>query len=259
MSFDFEGRVVIVTGGASGMGRATATLLAERGAQVVIADLNRDAGKRVSAAIGERARFESVDLGSLGAIASLVDRTEQRFGRIDGLANVAALTTALLRGEGGEDPLSFLETSPRVWQRFDDVNHRAVFFLTQAVARVMVAKQTRGAIVHVASSSAFRPVLRVSAYAGTKGAVVALTRPMARELAPYGIRVNTVSPGHTLSETVLNITGGEDIGALEARLGGARFMQPEQLGETIAFMLSDAARGMTGAVLHVNNGNYMPH
>lgn len=241
------------------MGRATARLLAERGADVVIVDVNRGAGERVAAAIGAHATFERTDLRSLESIASLVEAVAERFGRIDGLANVAALTTALFRGEGSTSELGFLDTSPDVWQRFDDVNHRAVFFLTQAVARTMISNGTRGAIVHVASSSAFRPVLGVSAYAGTKGAVVALTRPMARELAPHGIRVNTVSPGHTLSETVLNVTRGQDIEALEARLGGARFMQPEQLGEAIVFLLSGAARAITGAVLHVNNGNYMPH
>ncbi len=256
---DFDGRVVIVTGGASGMGRATATLLAERGGQVVIADVNDEAAARVVDSIGEQASYQRTDLRELEQIDSLVAQTRQRFGKIDGLANVAALTTALFRGEGATDLLDFLDTTPDVWQRFDDVNHRAVFFLTQRVARTMIASGTRGSIVHVASSSAFRPVLGVSAYAGTKGAVIALTRPMARELKPHGIRVNSVSPGHTLSETVLNITQGQDISALEQRLGGARFMKPEELGEAIVFMLSDASRGMTGAVLHVNNGNYMPH
>jgi NAD(P)-dependent dehydrogenase (short-subunit alcohol dehydrogenase family) len=255
----FDGRVVVVTGGASGMGRATAALLADRGARVVLADINAEAGVRVAESIGARATFERTDLSSVDSIGSLVARIEERFGRIDGLANVAALTTALLRATESDRAPTFLETTPDVWQRFDDVNHRAVFFLSQAVARCMVRTDHGGSIVHVASSSAFRPVLGVSAYAGSKGAVVSLTRPMARELAPHRIRVNTVAPGHTLSETVLSLTSREEVPALEAKLGGAGFMEPEQVAEAIVFLLSDAARGMTGAVLHVNRGNHMPH
>jgi NAD(P)-dependent dehydrogenase (short-subunit alcohol dehydrogenase family) len=260
LDLNFAGKVVIVSGGASGMGRATATILAEHGADVVIADMNEEAGARVAASIGPRATFEQMNLASVESIESLVARTEERFGKIDGLANVAALTTALERATTGTATApSFLETTPEQWQRFDDVNHRGLFFLTQAVARSMVRNNIAGSIVHVASSSAYRPVVGVCAYAGTKGAVVSLTRPMARELAQHRIRVNTVSPGHTLSETVLTVTPRDQVAAVETKMGGAKFMEPEHVAEPIVFLLSDAARGMTGAVVHVNRGNFMPH
>lgn len=232
------------------MGRATSTLLAERGADVVIADVNVEAGATVAETIGARASFEPTDLRSLDAIESLITRTEARFGKIDGLANVAASLS-------GNVP--FLETTPEAWQHLDDVNHRAVFFLSQAAARAMIRNERAGAIVHVASSSAFRPVPGTCAYAGTKGGVIGMTRAMAHELKPHRIRVNVVSPGHTLTEPVLRMTTADERSAIEAKLGGSRFMEPEDVAEAIIFLLSDAAQGMTGAVLHVNRGNYMPH
>jgi NAD(P)-dependent dehydrogenase (short-subunit alcohol dehydrogenase family) len=245
----FDDQVIIVSGGASGMGRATATLLAQHGARVVIADIDEEAGRRVADAIGPSATLEPTDLRSLPDITALVARTRDRFGRIDGVANVAAIYPFQ----------TFLDVAPEDWQDVDDVNHRAVFFLAQAVARAMIDDGRSGAIVNVASGAAFRAVPGQAAYTGTKGAVVAMTRLMAHELLPHGIRANVVAPGHTASETVLRWTTQEQRDAMAASLVGQRWMEPEEVAEAIAFLLSDEARGMTGAVIHVNEGNYMPH
>ncbi len=239
---------MIVSGGASGMGRATATQLAARGATVVIADKDREAGPRVAESLGGRATFEPVELRSVEQIESLVEQTEKRFGRIDGLANVAGIYPWL----------DLLDTEPDEWQEIDDVNHRAVFFLSQAAAKAMIRAGRGGAIVHVASEAAFMAIEGQAPYTGTKGAVAALTRPMARELAQHRIRVNAVAPGHTLSDNVRLLTTPEELVQIEERFG-APFMSQDQLAETIVFLLSDGARGMTGTVLHVNLGVYMPH
>jgi NAD(P)-dependent dehydrogenase (short-subunit alcohol dehydrogenase family) len=242
-------RVFIVSGGASGMGRATATLLAGAGADVVIADKDVEAGTRVAESIGERAMLVATELRSLEAIDALVAATEERFGRIDGLANVAAVYPYL----------PFMETAPADWQEIDEVNHRAVFFLTQAVARSMIRNGIAGAVVNVASGAAFRPVPGMTAYSGTKGGVVAMSKTMAHELLPHGIRVNVVAPGHTLSETAERHLTPELKAQIAATLFGGRWMDPEEVARAIVFLLGDGARGMTGAVLNVNLGNYMPH
>jgi NAD(P)-dependent dehydrogenase (short-subunit alcohol dehydrogenase family) len=245
----FDDKVFIVSGGASGMGRATATLLAESGADVVIADIDVDAGARVAESIGARAVLDETDLRSVDAIESLVARTEERFGRIDGLANVAAVYPFL----------PFMDTTPGAWQEIDEVNHRAVFFLTQAVARTMIRNGGGGAIVNIASGAAFWPVPGMTAYSGTKGGVVSMSRTMAHELAPHGIRVNVVAPGHTLSETALRHLTPELQDQIASTLVGGRWLQPEEIAQAIVFLLGDGARGMTGAVVNVNQGNYMPH
>jgi NAD(P)-dependent dehydrogenase (short-subunit alcohol dehydrogenase family) len=245
----FDDQVFIVSGGASGMGRATATLLAQGGARVVIADIDQEAGERVAGAIGANATLEPTDLRSLEEITALVARTRERFGRIDGVANVAAIYPYQ----------TFLDVSPADWQEVDDVNHRAVFFLAQAVARAMIDDGRPGAIVNVASGAAYRAVPGQATYTGTKAAVVGLTRLMAHELLPHGIRVNVVAPGHTASETVLRHTTQEQRDTMAATLVGQRWMEPEEVARAIAFLLGDGARGMTGAVIHVNEGNYMPH
>jgi NAD(P)-dependent dehydrogenase (short-subunit alcohol dehydrogenase family) len=245
----FENKVVIVSGAASGMGRATATLLAKDGAQVILADVDAIAGQQVADSIGDNATLIQTDLRSLESIDALVSRTEERFGRIDGLANVAAVYPYA----------PFMDTTRDTWQLIDDINHRAVFFLSQAVARSMIAKGEGGSIVHVSSGAAFRPVPGMAAYAGTKGGVIALNRIMAHELAPHNIRVNCVAPGHTASETTERGMTQEQAESVAKTLVGGRWMQPEEPAEAIVFLLSDASRGMAGAVINVNLGNFMPH
>ncbi len=244
-----DDKVFIVSGAASGMGRAAATLLAGAGARVVIADIDTEAGSRVASSIGPTATLVETDLRSLDAIDSLVVGTEQRFGRIDGLANVAAVY-----------PFTpFLETTPEVWQEIDEVNLRGSFFLALRVAQAMIRLGTDGAIVNVASGAAYRPVPGMAAYSATKGGIVAMTRTLAHELAPHHIRVNAVAPGHTASETARRHATEEQLQQIAATLVGGRWMDPEEVAEAIVFLLSDAARAMTGTTINVNLGNYMPH
>ncbi len=247
MSFDDQ--VFIVSGGASGMGRATATLLAQGGANVVIADIDTEAGARVAESIGPKAVLDETDLRSLDAIRSVVARTEERFGKINGLANVAAVYPSV----------SFLDTTPEVWEEIDTVNLRGSFFLAQAVAQSMIRTGTAGAIVNVASGAAYRPVPSQAAYTASKGGVVAMTRTMAAELAPHRIRVNVVAPGHTASETARRHMTEDQLAEIGATLFAKRFMEPEEVAQAIVFLLSETAHSMTGAALNVNQGNFMPH
>jgi NAD(P)-dependent dehydrogenase (short-subunit alcohol dehydrogenase family) len=140
-----------------------------------------------------------------------------------------------------------------------EVNLRGSFFLAQHVAQAMISTGTPGAIVNVASGAAHRPVRGQTAYSATKGGVVAMSRTMAQELAEYGIRVNVVSPGHTKSETVSAGRNAEQLDALGRSLFSGRWMEPDEVAAAIVFLLSDAARAMTGATVNVNLGDYMPH
>jgi NAD(P)-dependent dehydrogenase (short-subunit alcohol dehydrogenase family) len=245
----FEDQAFIVTGGASGMGRATATLLAAKGANVVIADIDTEAGARVAKAIGDRAVLTETDLRSLDSIRSCVAQTEERFGQINGLANVAAVYPFV----------TFLDTTPEQWEQMEKVNLRGSFFMAQAVAQSMIRTGTEGAIVNVASGAAYRPVPGQAAYTATKGGVTAMTRTLAAELAPNRIRVNVMAPGHTASETARRHMTEEQLAEMGATLFGGRFMEPEEPAAVIVFLLSDTSHMMTGAAINTNQGNFMPH
>ncbi len=247
----FDGEVAIVTGGASGIGRASASLFANEGARVVIADVDEDKARQVAESIaktGGEVVVERVDLSSLSDLEALVERTAERFGRIDILANVAAIFPSA----------PFMKTSPTAWERIIDIDLKAVFFLTQAVARRMI-EQNRGAIVNVASGAAFRPVPGMSAYSAAKGGLVAMTRTIAHELARYHIRVNVVAPGHTASETVRAQMSQQTLDAVADGLLAGRWLEPEEVAEAVVFLASSASSGMSGAVINVNGGDLMPH
>ena len=247
----FEGEVAIVTGAASGMGRATAALLGKAGARVVVADVNEERGSKVAQDIrstGGEAMFHRVDLTSLPDMQALAAATMERYGQIDVLSNVAAIYPSA----------PFLETTPEAWERIINVDLRGVFFLTQEVIRRMVSRE-RGSVINVASGAAFRPVPGMAAYSAAKGGLVSMTRTIAQEVAKYHIRVNVVAPGHTASETVVGKYSREALDAMAKSLVPGRWMEPEEVAEAIVFLASSAASGMTGAVINVNGGDYMPH
>lgn len=243
------GKTYIITGGASGLGRAASVLLGRAGAHIVIADSNAAAGIAAAESIGSAAAFIATDLRSVDSLQALVEQTVQRFGSIDGLANIAAV----------HRQRTFLDTTVDDWEFIDQINHRAVFFLTQAVVRTMVEGGSPGSVVNVASGAAFRPAWGQSAYAGTKGGIVALSRNLAAELKPHGIRVNVLAPGHTASDSVLDSVSQEKMDDIAKGLLGERWMTSEEVAETLVFLLGDLSRGMTGACLTVNLGDYMPH
>lgn len=247
-----SGRGVIVTGAAGGIGAAFAQALAAEGARVSLCDLR--APEATVAAIrqaGGEAMGAVCDVTDPAAVARMVAGTEERFGRVDGLVNNAALFATLT-------PRPFEEIASDEFDRILRVNVRGTFECIKAVLPAM-RRRGYGKIVNIASGTVFKGTPMMLPYVSSKGAVIALTRPVAREVGSDGIRVNCIAPGLTLSEGLL---GREDYpDEYFAAAAGTRCLpraqQPEDLTGTMGFLLSAESDFMTGQTLVVDGGSVM--
>ena len=243
----FNGKVAFVTGGASGIGRATAVVMARDGASVVVADRSRDLGDQVVRFIegmGGRAIFVETDVTDGDAVNAAVDATVRTFGRLDFAVNNAGIP----------DPSNtFLEATPEQWERICGINLRGVLLCMQAEIRQMLSG-SGGAIVNVSSRVGLVGKPRVGLYAATKHGVLGLTRSAAIEFATRGVRINAVCPG--LIETPLaEKSFGDrlpDLAKVMNPLG--RIGRPEEVAEGIAWLCSDAASFVVGASLPIDGG-----
>jgi NAD(P)-dependent dehydrogenase (short-subunit alcohol dehydrogenase family) len=249
------GKVAIVTGAASGIGRATARLFAEEGAAVVLADVAADAGEQAAAEIcraGGTALFQATDVADPAAVRQLVDRAVSAYGHLDVVFNNAAIM-----------PLgTILTTSLEAWDRVMAVNLRSVFLLSQVAARAMLngalPGDVIGSIVNTASPTALLGYPNQLAYATAKGGISAMTRGMAVELAPR-IRVNSVVPGtvdtgilRSYLETVADPDQVRHAFATQHPMG--RIEQPEDVARAVLYLASDEAAFVTGSALVVDGG-----
>ncbi len=248
-----QGKVALVTGAQQGIGAAIALALAGEGADVAINWFDNQGDAEAVAqgvrAKGRRAVLVRADVGKLGEIEAMIAEAEQRLGTIDILVNNA----------GVYPRVKFLEMRESDWDYLLGINLKGGFFAAQAVARKLVAAGRPGAIINL-SSQAIRGAVRGVHYSASKGGVVSMTRAMALELAPHNIRVNAIAPGTT--DTAQPRYGNTDAELIEmARASiplGGKLLTPDQIARTAVFLASDEASAVTGQVLHVNGGSYMP-
>jgi 3-oxoacyl-[acyl-carrier protein] reductase len=235
-------RVAVVTGATRGIGRAVALAFAQAGADVLVVGRDPAAGAAVCGEItplGRRALFHAAELGRVAEARGVVRRAMATFGRVDVLVNNAGLFQ--------RKPA--LEMEEEDWDGLLDVNLKGAFFCAQAAARAMVGRG--GAIVNMASDAAWSGGLNPCAhYAASKAGLVSITRSLAKELAPHGVRVNALAPGMIVTD--MGGTAGATLAGLSIPLG--RYGTPEEVAAAAVFLASDEASYMTGAVLNLSGG-----
>ena len=243
-----EGKVAIVTGAGYGIGRACAVRFAEEGADVVVAALHEENGRETCGAIektGSRALLAQTDVRKLGDIQRMVDRTMEAFGRID----------ILVSNAGVQKLTSFLEISEEEFDWVVDTNLKGTFFCGQVVAREMARAKRGGAIINIGSVQSEVGVAGLAHYGSTKGGIRILTKVMALELAPHGIRVNGIGPGATRTGMVERLdTSFFTEEALRSSIPMGRMADPREVGDAAVYLASDESSYVTGTMLYVDGG-----
>lgn len=240
-----EGRRVLVTGSARGLGESFARALVAAGARVVISDVLHERGQQLAIELGTT--YVPMDLMDPEAIRTGVAAAAEALGGLDGVINNAAITNS-----GGK---TLDEITVDTWDRVMDVNVRGTWLVTQA-ARPFLAASGTGRIVNLASDTALWGAPRLLAYAASKGAVISMTRSLARELGPDGTTVNAIAPGLTLVEATEYVPQARHDFYAQGR-AIARAQVPDDLNATALFLLSRGAGYITGQLLPVNGGFVM--
>jgi len=243
MSLSLDGRTVLVTGAARGVGKAIADACAEAGARVVIADILEDQGRETAAAL--LARFVPLDLGDPDSITAAAADIGRHEGELHGLVNNAAIAT----GIGGPE---FDAIEIDIWDRVMSVNVRGTWLMTRACAPMLSASGS-GRVVNLASDTALWGAPRLLAYVASKGAVISMTRSLAREMGPRGIGVTAVAPGILRNEATEYVPA-ERHHLYETGRAAPGAMVPEDIAPTVVFLLTPGSLAVTGQVLPVNNG-----
>ena len=257
--FGLNGRVIVVTGGAQGIGEACARRLVADGAAIALWDVDDAHGQALAAALandGARVLYRHCNVASKTEVDAALAATVAAFGRVDGLVNNAGIFKAA----------PFLEITEADWDAVIDVNLKGHFLVGQAVARQMVAQRAQGgasgsgsgggAIVNMSSVNARLTIASIASYNASKGGIDQLTRVMSLALAEHGIRVNGVAPGTIATELAARavLTSDEAKARILSRTPMRRLGQPDEIAGVVAFLLSDAASYVTGETVLADGG-----
>lgn len=244
--FRLENKRAIVTGAGRGIGQAMAVALAEAGADVALISLHEpNQTASLIRALGRKAIPIQADLSIREESQTVVDRAAAELGALDILVNNAGMIRRA--------PL--LEFNAEDWDAVVELNQSAIFFLSQAAARIMVAQRSGGKIVNIASLLSFQGGIRVPSYTAAKSAVTGLTRIFANELAPHGIQVNAIAPGYIETDNTAPLRADAARSAdILGRIPAGRWGRPEDLQGAVVYLASAASQYVTGSVLVVDGG-----
>jgi 3-oxoacyl-[acyl-carrier protein] reductase len=249
VKLEFEGRVALVTGAASGIGRACALELARGGADLAVLDVATEAAlaqaeNLLKAASGRVLSFRA-DVSEHARAAQVVEEVVSRLGRLDVLVNAAGITA----------DAALWEMTEEQWRRVMDVNLKGAFSYTQAAARVF-RRRRAGKIVNVASIEGMRGRFGLANYAASKAGLVALTHSAAAELGRFNVNVNAVAPGFIRTPLVERLSDKvKEQAVRESALG--RMGEPEDVAHVVAFLCSERARHITGEVIRIDGGQLL--
>jgi 2-hydroxycyclohexanecarboxyl-CoA dehydrogenase len=245
---DLEGKVVIVTGGGSGIGAAIVHRLAREGARVALFDINPEAGEAQASDCGGEVRFFQADITSIDAVESAVDAVEKELGAVWMLVNCA----------GWDKPAPFLSTDPELWQKIINLNLYGPIHMHYAVCRRM-AERNEGRVVNIASDAGRVGTSNEAVYSACKGGTISFTKSMARELAGNNVLVNAVCPGPTDTPAMAAVVGtGEQAekwkNSMARGIPLRRMGQPEDYAGIVAFLGTEDASYITGQAISVSGG-----
>jgi len=257
---DLKNKVAIVTGASQGIGKAVALVLAKYGANIVAADIKTDGITQVvekTKLLGRRGLAVTMDVSNKEQVNTAVRKATEEFGEIDILVNCAGIIASSLVVDLKED----------IWDKIMDVNAKGVFLVSQAVAKEMIKNSIKGKIVNISSIAAKVGEAGNGPYCASKAAVSMLTQVLALELAPYGINVNAICPGHTDTEMMQQVfqkrgpiegfTPEQYKGKLILDIPLKRMAKPEEIGELVAFLVSDKSEYVTGVAITIAGGKLL--
>jgi len=260
MSLRLDGKKALVTGGASGIGRATAIRFAEEGAAVLVADRNLEPAEETAQTIqkmGRAAVAHRVDVADEQQVDLMVERAVKELGGIDIVVASAGLSHARY-GSSGLRPQMLTDKPFADWRKVLSVNLDGVFLTDRAVARVMIQAGRGGRIINIASGAAKLPTPGIGEYSVSKAGVWMLTRVLALELGGFNITVNAIGPGFIDTPMTKGIEGGtEHLVEMLARVPLRKMGEPIDVANTALFLASDEGRYYTGSILHPDGGVVM--
>ncbi len=250
MQLDLQGKVAIVTGGAKGIGRSIVEKVLAEGARVVIADIDRKEGEAFAAQLGDMTSFACCDITDARQVESLIGGVAGEFGRLDIMVNNAGINT------GPQEARVTVDAFPiDVWHRIIDTDLNGTFYCCKAAAAQMVSQKS-GVIINIGSVAGVVALRLQIAYVAAKAAIIKMTEAMACELGPLGVRVNTVSPGSTLTDGTRALFYGNKVSAdkMCSFIPQRRPGDSSEIADAVVFLASDRASYVNGQNLVVDGG-----